>query len=154
MSPDEGRWSQPLLTARPIWRPLRFGCKIGPVSSALHAVLTALLWLSRGLWPTGAGATDVFPADSEAHACRCDPPAQDLGTTPEPCEPVEIEDEDDDTPPAAVTRAPPLSLEVPDLRATCRRGSASSCREICMAGAGSIRGPPETCPFGQVPKTL
>ena len=144
MSPDEGRWSQPLLTARPIWRPLRFGCKIGPVSSALHAVLTALLWLSMGLWPTGAGATDVVPADSEAHACRCDPPAQDLGTTPEPCEPVEIEDEDDDT--ATATRSSSEPPPVQDPRSTSRPGSAMRAREISMVGAGSIRGPPNTCP--------
>lgn len=130
------------------------GARSAPVSSALHLVLTALLWLSMGLWPVCAGATELVSADGEAHLLRADPPAPDVGRTLDPSEPVEVEDEDDDTLAAAVTRAPPLHLDVPDLRATCRRGSATRVRVIPMAGAGSIRGPPGTCPFGQVPDTL
>lgn len=126
------------------------GCKIGRVSSALHAVLTALLWLSMGLWPVRAEAVE---RGGEAHACRTDQHAPDVGNTTESPEPIEVEDEDDDVPAAAVGRAPPLAFDVPDLRATCRRGSTAWIREISMVGAGSIRGPPGTCPFGLVPKT-
>ena len=63
------------LQSTPPWRLRENGCKIGPVSSALHAVLTALLWLSMGLWPTQAGADAMLPVDGEVHACRSDPPA-------------------------------------------------------------------------------
>lgn len=119
------------------------------LSSALHIVLTALLWLSMGLWPVRAEADAL---DVGAHAGRSDEHAPDVGNTSEPPEPIELEDEDDDIPAATVTRAP-LAIDAPHLRTTSRLGFAAWAREICMTGAGSIRGPPSACPFGLVPKT-
>lgn len=111
------------------------------MSSALHLLLTALLWLSMGLWPVRAEATEQ---DGEAHACRSDQHAPDIGNTSESPEPIEIEDEDDDT--ATATRSSSEPQPVQDPRSSDRPGSATRAREISMVGAGSIRGPPDTCP--------
>lgn len=112
------------------------------MSSALHAALTALLWLSMALWPVRAAAE----LDGQSHAGHGELPAPDLGA-PETHElelelESEVESEDDDTPDAA-TRID-LPIDVPDLRRASCRGSATSCREISRRGAGSIRGPPDT----------
>lgn len=119
------------------------------MSSALHAVLTALLWLSMALWPALAAAT--VPSDGEAHVVPCEPPAPDPGlvlslSLEASSESVEDEPETSsqrgDT--ALRARSHHDLLAPPGLRVTPRRGHATRFDAIPLAGAGCIRGPPNT----------